>query len=79
MSDFFVFERVEGKHLIAGCNLKNVVIRGAVDLRNMFRDLEHRVSNPLDDGRVEGNMSLADKASLEAVDRKTSEEGSGRE
>ena len=46
-------------------------IGGAVDLRNMFRDLEHRVSNPLDDGRVEGNMSLADKASLEAVDRKS--------
>lgn len=30
----------------------------------MFRDLDKRVANPLDDGRVEGNMSLADKSIL---------------
>ena len=45
-------------------------IGGFRDLRRLFRDLKTRVVNPLDDGRVEGNMSLADKAQLEEIDRK---------
>ena len=48
-------------------------IGGAIDLRRMFRDLATREINDLDDGRVEGTMSLADKAQLEAIDRKESE------
>ena len=47
-------------------------IGGVIDLRQMFIDLETRTINVLDDGRVEGNMSLADKAQLEAVDKEKS-------
>ena len=47
-------------------------IGGIIDLRQMFIDLEKRTINVLDDGRVEGNMSLADKAQLEAIDKEKS-------
>ena len=49
-------------------------IGGPIDLIRMFRDLETRTINVLDDGRVEGNMSLADKAQLEAIDRESAKE-----
>ena len=45
-------------------------IGGFINLIQLFRDLKQRVINPLDNGRVEGNMSLADKAQLEAADKK---------
>jgi hypothetical protein len=43
-------------------------VGGFLNLLQLFRDLKLRVVNPLDNGRVEGNMSLADKAQLEKID-----------
>lgn len=37
---------------------------GIIHLRQLFRDLARRVDNPLDNGQVDGHVSLADKARL---------------
>ncbi|MDD2478955.1 MAG: hypothetical protein PHS31_03590 [Victivallaceae bacterium] len=48
-------------------------IGGVLDLFNLFRDLEARIVNPLDDGRVDGHVSLVDKAVLDAIDQAKSD------
>ena len=45
-------------------------IGGFIDMFRLFRDLKARVLDPLDDGRVEGNVSIADKAKFEEAERR---------
>ena len=40
------------------------LIGGIIDTKRLFKDLEARVDNPLDDGRVKGHVSLMDIESL---------------
>ncbi|MDD3155694.1 MAG: hypothetical protein PHS41_12590, partial [Victivallaceae bacterium] len=46
------------------------LVGGLIDLRALFRDLEARVANPLDNGVVDGHVSLSDKARFAALEAK---------
>ena len=41
------------------------LIGGVIDMKRLFKDLESRVDNPLDNGRVDGHVSVVDKALFE--------------
>ena len=41
---------------------------GTKDTIQLFRDLEARIDNPLDDGRVSGQISLVDQAAMEQAE-----------
>jgi len=49
-------------------------IGGLIDLFRLFRDLKARVTDPLDNGQVEGHVSLADKAQFEKIEHKVPED-----
>lgn len=50
------------------------LVGGIVDTKRLIKDLEARIANPLDDGRVVGHVSLADKARFDEIDRQIEQE-----
>jgi hypothetical protein len=50
------------------------LIGGVIDIRKLFRDLAIRADDPLDNGMVEGHVSLADKAAFDARKHKSEED-----
>jgi Na+/proline symporter len=54
--------------IMAGIATFWLSIGGVIDLRRLFRDLAKREVNDLDDGRVEGHVSLADKIRFEKLE-----------
>lgn len=61
---FFIFNLVV-PCIVALVSTVWFMIGGIIDMRRMFRDLALREDNPLDDGRVEGHVSLADVKTFE--------------
>ena len=49
-------------------------VGGVIDLRRLFIDLAKRKEDYLDNGMVEGNVSLADKAAVKRVEEEASKE-----
>ena len=69
-SNYFFISLLLIPCIVAGITAIWFGVGGFINLLQLFRDLKARVVNPLDNGRVEGNISLADKAQLEKLDKK---------
>ena len=68
-STYFLIVSLLVPGLVAAISTVWFTIGGLRDLRRLFVDLKHRKVDVLDDGRVEGNMSVADKARFEALEK----------
>ena len=69
-STYFYFGSIIVACVIGIISTVWMVIGGCIDLRRLFLDLAARVDNPLDDGRVEGNISLMDRQKIEEIKEK---------
>ncbi len=65
-SHYFFYTTIVVSGVLAIISTFWFLIGGIIDTRRLFIDLAKRVDNPLDDGRVVGHVSLADKAAFEA-------------
>jgi hypothetical protein len=79
-SKYFVIRYFVIPCIVAAISTVWFGIGGFFGLVHLFRDLKARKTfNALDDGRVEGSMSLADKEALEAVDKPQTEDKTQRD
>ncbi len=65
---YFFITTIVAALLVGGISTIWFMIGGVIDMRALFRDLNARVSNPFDDGRVEGHISLADKKHFDKIE-----------
>lgn len=65
---YFIFKALICPSVVCAFATVLFTVGGIIDMRRLFRDLAIRKENPLDDGRVEGNVSLADKEQLDQRD-----------
>jgi hypothetical protein len=72
-SNYFLVTTLIIPGTVAAISTVWFTIGGVIDLRKLFIDLAARKDNPLDDGWVEGYVSLADKAQFEKIEHKSHE------
>ncbi len=68
---FFFIKNIVVSVIIAVISTIWFSIGGTIDLMKMFRTLEAKKENVLDDGRVVGNVSTADVAVFEQIEKET--------
>jgi Na+/proline symporter len=67
-SMYFFINTVVASLVVGAVSTVWFLVGGILDTRSLMRNLEKRVVNPLDDGRVVGNVSLADKARFDEIE-----------
>jgi Na+/proline symporter len=70
-SMYFYINIVFTALIVGGVSTVWFLVGGIIDTRTLIHDLEKRIANPLDDGRVEGHVSLADKARFDEIEGKS--------
>ncbi len=70
---YFFITNIVAALVVGGVSTVWFMIGGIRDMRALFRDLARRLADPLDDGRVVGHVSLADKRNFEAIEHQVQE------
>ena len=70
-ANYFFWTHIMVSGLIGIISTVWFMIGGSIDLYRLFRDLDKKQTNQLDDGRVIGHVSAADLADVEKAESKT--------